>query len=180
MRNAPAPAPDPAPDPVAATTGDAHDLPRPAAFLCGVVESVCFLLILSFVVITTMAVVARYILNASLPWSEEMVRFTLLWCVMLGAVVITLKGQHLQMEVVQDALGGRARLALRVLAHLATLAFAVVLLVQGWALVQRSTALSPALRLPMWTIHLAMPVGAVGIGLGAMVRLWVELRGRAS
>lgn len=157
---------------------DDRDTSLPAALthLRQAIDLLCFLLILSFVVVVMAAVIFRYVLNASLPWSEEFIRFSLFWCIMLGAITITLRDQHLRIELVQDLVPPDARRILRIAAHASTVAFSLILLFQGLELIQRTTSTSPALGLPMWTVYAAMPVGAVGIGLGASWHLWNSLR----
>mgnify|MGYP006172839951 CR=1 FL=1 len=52
------------------------------------------LLILTLVVITTAAVVARYALGAPLQWTEEMSGILMIWIVFIGAI-----GHHIQGQV---------------------------------------------------------------------------------
>jgi TRAP-type C4-dicarboxylate transport system permease small subunit len=63
---------------------------RPASLVRRLLEAACFVLILSFVVVVGLAVLFRYGLNASPPWSEEAIRFSLFWCILMGAVLVTM------------------------------------------------------------------------------------------
>jgi TRAP-type C4-dicarboxylate transport system permease small subunit len=145
-------------------------------FLRRAVEFLCFLLTVSFVVVVVMAVVARYVINASLPWSEEFIRFSLFWSVVLGAIHVAIDDQHLRLEVIQQMLPRYLRLCCVILAHLATIGFCYYLFRYGWVLVERSTSTSPALQLPMSVVYAAMPVSAAGIALASGWHVLRELR----
>lgn len=43
-------------------------------------------------------VFSRYILNASIGWTEEVARFVFIWLIFMGAVIATKNRQHLRVE----------------------------------------------------------------------------------
>lgn len=141
-----------------------------------VLEFTCFLFVVSFVIVVTLAVIFRYVINASLPWSEEFIRFSLFWCVCLGAILVSLDDEHLRIDFIQSSLKPRAERVLKVAAHLVTLGFCFSLAYFGFELVSRSSSRSPALQLPMSWVYLAMAVGAVGIAIATFWRILLVLK----
>ncbi|WP_026381802.1 TRAP transporter small permease [Afifella pfennigii] len=153
--------------------------PRILVLLRRGLEMACFAFVISFVTVVSMAVIYRYVLNASLPWSEEFIRFSLFWCVVLGAILMTLDDGHLRIEALQSVLPEPLRKAFQIAAHLVTIGFCIALFYYGLDLVERTTSRSPALHFPMRYVYLAMVIGALGIGLAAVWRIVLILRGEA-
>ena len=119
-------------------------------------------------VLVLVQVVLRYILNAALPWVEEMTVFLMIWMAFMGAAVGVRRGTHIAMTMLVERLPkGLARVIFYV-STLAIIAFAGVVVWQGVLLVisvgnQRSAALG----VPMTFPYLVVPLGAVLIILQA-------------
>jgi TRAP-type C4-dicarboxylate transport system permease small subunit len=134
-----------------------------AYWLKRVIEVLVTVAIISFTVVALLAVIYRYVLNDSLVWSEEFIRYSLFWVVMLGAALLSYENGHLFIEALHDALPPPLRKIVVQLCHALTIIFCAILAVQGYLLVMRTTGTSPALRLPMRWVYAAMPVGSVAI-----------------
>lgn len=132
-------------------------------------------LTLSFVVVVLMAVYYRYVLNDSLVWTEEFIRFTLFWLVLIGAALVALENGHLRIEVVQRIAPEPVANALESLARLCTIAFCVILAWQTYELFGRTTGTSPALRFPMRWVYAAMIFGGIATIIGT-VHAWLWRR----
>src|SRR2546421_11267017 len=79
----------------------------------------------------TLQIIARYTaLIPSYIWTEEMARFLFIWTIMIGAMVGVRESAHFEVDVWPD-LPRRAEAAVRILARLGVLAFAVIFLVAG-------------------------------------------------
>jgi TRAP-type C4-dicarboxylate transport system permease small subunit len=145
----------------------AHPVVRSISFVAywlkRVIEVLVTIAILSFTVVALLAVIYRYVLNDSLVWSEEFIRYSLFWVVMLGAALLSYENGHLFIEALHDALPPPLRKFIVQICHLLTIIFCTILAVQGYFLVMRTTGTSPALRLPMRWVYAAMPVGSVAI-----------------
>jgi C4-dicarboxylate transporter, DctQ subunit len=126
------------------------------------VEGLAVATLLFFTLLVLIQVFARYVLNQSIFWSEEIVRYGLIWSVMLGTGLCTYREAHLRIELLELVLGPRGRFVLAILCDLLLLAFAVILCWQGIVLIQRTLMQSTAVAgLPMWVVYSAMPIGAV-------------------
>lgn len=65
-----------------------------------------FLAVLGAALVITVVcnVVARYVFHNSIPWSEELSRFTFIWSICIGAVLANDRCEHMQLDFVVKAL----------------------------------------------------------------------------
>lgn len=119
--------------------------------------------ILSLVVMALVVganVALRYTTNASLPWADEVARYLMIWMTFLGAGLALREGGHVAITNLQEALPGRAQIALRGGIVLMLLLFFLFMIVTGHEYLTRMQyQKSPALRLSFWYVYAAMPVG---------------------
>jgi len=62
-----------------------------------VVEPIAALLVLLEVIILSAGIIARYIFNSPLTWSDELASIVFIWLVMLGAVIALGRGEHMRL-----------------------------------------------------------------------------------
>jgi TRAP-type C4-dicarboxylate transport system permease small subunit len=125
-------------------------------------EAVTVALLVVYFVLVVLQVFFRYVLNRSLFWSEEVVRFALVWSVMLGSAVVAYRGEHIRIDALDAVLPPRARLVVSRVAGFLTFAFCVILAGTGIQFTARTlTQRSPVLEVPVWAVYAAVPVGAV-------------------
>src|SRR5258705_1122430 len=75
---------------------DAGDRPAPAAWR--LLEVTAGLLIGAMTVLVSVQVFARYVLNDTPPWSEELCRYLFVWASFLGACVAMRRAAHLGVD----------------------------------------------------------------------------------
>src|SRR6185295_14528954 len=75
---------------------DAGDRPAPAAWR--LLEVTAGLLIGAMTVLVTIQVFARYVLNDTPPWSEELCRYLFVWASFLGACLAMRRAAHLGVD----------------------------------------------------------------------------------
>ena len=119
----------------------------------------------------------RFVLNASLSWSEEAQIFGHVWLVFLGIGVAYRRGAHMHVETFREMLAPRLGAAFDLLVELMWAAFAVSLVWLGYrvALVA-ALQLSPGLEVPMSTVYYGMVLGGAYLGLVALRRIGGWLR----
>ncbi len=112
---------------------------------------------------TLLQVFYRYVLDSPLIWSEELVRYLCVWLTFLGASVLVAKGTHLRLGLrLLSRLPPRLAVALEVLLDLIVCVVLVLLTWQGARFAYLSHILhSPALRIPMWWVWIAVPINGV-------------------
>ena len=120
-------------------------------------------------------VLARYLFSA--PWkaADEVMTFTMVWGVFLGAGLVSLRGGHLAMDLLSGSLPAPLAAALRIAGA------ALLVLVLGFVALQSVEFLdtiatigmtSMGAGLPMWLPHLAIPAGFLLMVAGTLLRLF--------
>ncbi len=97
-----------------------------------IVLFICKLLLIGDIIITSWAVLGRYVPFISDPhWSEEIVLTLMAYMAVLSATLAIRRRAHIRMTIYDNKLSRKAILCLDLLADLAVLALGVILLVQG-------------------------------------------------
>lgn len=113
-------------------------------------------LLAAVLLVAVARVVARYLLDVSMPWSEELTRLLFIWLIMIGAA----RTSHLRIDVVPELLGrGRARLFLEIAVALLSVGLLGLLVWKGFGLIalttyDRYTALDLSLQYLYWSLIL--------------------------
>lgn len=124
-------------------------------------RAVSVLVIACYFVLVLMQVFFRYVLNESLFWSEEIVRYGLVWGVMLGSAIVARERAHIRIEVIENFLPPTTKRGLQLVANLLSLAFCIILCWTGIDFVDRTWFQNSAsLGVPMRAVYLAIPIGA--------------------
>lgn len=126
----------------------------------GLMAILC-LLLASMSTLAFAQVVARYFLGSPLTWSEELLRFALIWLPFLGAGIVVRKGQLIAVEFLVGLLPAKLVEVIRVAILLLAGLFWLVLAVYGFSvlgIVQGMRA--GATEVPMWIIYSVIPLGS--------------------
>jgi len=116
----------------------------------------------AFMVLTTFAqVVSRYCLHRSISFTEELVRYLLIWVTMLGIAAAAKRRSHIGLRVLTLWRPCLARWTL-LLGSLCACAFFAVLMIYGADMVWRlhRVQTTEALGWPMWWAGMSVPLGA--------------------
>ena len=134
--------------------------------LYAVLKAIVVFILAFYLILVLLQVFFRYVLNESLFWAEEAVRFSMVWAVLLGSAVVARDRAHIRIDVVENMLPPRIRKGLDLVLDLLMIAFCLILVVTGLQFAGRSMMqTSPSLGLPMWAVYGAMPLGASLQGL---------------
>jgi len=134
------------------------------------------LLLLAAVGLNCANIVFRYFFDFSLLASDELQVFAMVLITFLGAITVSMQGQHLCMDVLAQAASGRARRILALCEALVTIAAAGLMAWASASFVARLFGMgqrSGMADLPMWIPH-----GAVTLGFGAIALLALARAGR--
>ncbi|MGC9369917.1 MAG: TRAP transporter small permease [Paracoccaceae bacterium] len=125
-------------------------------------EAVAAILLIAVIAMNLAQVFFRYVLVDPISWSEETMRHTTTWMVMLAAAPALLRREHMEVSLFDGVRSAWLRRAVGVLVHLSVAGFCVLLIVKGFpAAIDNMRQVSPAVRIPMTIPYLAIPVGAV-------------------
>src|ERR1700728_3930659 len=97
------------------------------AWLGAAVELIAAALVAAEIVILFSGVVARYVFDAPLVWSDELASMLFLWLAMLGAVIAFRRDEHMRMTAAVGMLSASSRALLDTFATGAALAFMLLI-----------------------------------------------------
>jgi TRAP-type C4-dicarboxylate transport system permease small subunit len=122
----------------------------------------------------------RFVLNASLSWSEEAQIFGHIWIVFLAIPIAYRRGVHLYVETIRRRFPARIGFAFDLLVELTWAGFAAALTYLSYrvALVAALQE-SPGLEIPMSYPYYGLVLGGVYLLFIALRRIAAQLTGRA-
>lgn len=132
-----------------------------ARLLARSTEVIATLLMIAVTLLNLTQVCGRYFFNTGFSWTEEAMRYSMIWLMMMGSVACIFRVEHMGIEALEALVP--ARYARFVRSGLYTIAgvFCVVILVYGWPLALRNARqVAPASQIPMIVPYMALPVGA--------------------
>jgi tripartite ATP-independent transporter DctM subunit len=110
-------------------------------------------------------VVARYVFNRPLTWSDELASILFLWLAMLGAVIALRRGEHMRLTTIVGGLAPRAREFVETLTSCVVVLFVGLLLQPAYEhFDDQWVVTTPALE---W--HDGVRVAAIGVGAALML-----------
>jgi TRAP-type C4-dicarboxylate transport system permease small subunit len=119
-----------------------------------------FLIVMVLVIFSQ--VFARFILEDSITWSEELSRFLMIWGVFLGVAYASKKGQLIAVEVLPHYLPQKAKLVVHYIVQVLSIIFCGFFFVYGLMMTLEVThQTSPALGISMAVPYSAIPIGMV-------------------
>lgn len=135
---------------------------RLAELLTVATESIGALLMGSIVVINLLQVFFRYVVVAPLGWTEEAMRYSVVWITFLVAGAALFRGEQMILDMFGDSLPPKLRRIQAILILLAVSAFCLILVVYGWPLALRNAAQhSPTAEIPMIIPYISVVVGGI-------------------
>lgn len=112
-------------------------------------------------------VFSRYVLQSPAIYTEETLRFVMIWMGFLGSAYAFGKDQHLRLVFITNRLKGNARNILLTVNGLIVIFFSMIILLQGGIKMVESsmTQVSPILNVKMGYVYTILPLSAVLITL---------------
>ena len=123
-------------------------------------EIVAAILLIAVILMNLAQVFYRYVLVDPLSWSEETMRYSTTWMVMLAGSSALFRGEHMVISLFDNIQSLRMRNFFRLLVLACIGGFCVLLMWEGFpAAIDNMRQVSPATRIPMTIPYLAIPVG---------------------
>lgn len=143
-----------------------------------VVEGVLLLLMVALCVDVFLGVFSRYVMGRTFTWYDEIARLLFVWIVFLGAAVGIRRGAHFRLHLLVDRFPPRTRRAVHVLGVLVLMGFGLLLIQEGWKLVQLGEyQRTPVMGLSKQYVYASVPAGGVLTILYSLPLLWRAIRG---
>ncbi|SDL77422.1 TRAP transporter small permease [Halarsenatibacter silvermanii] len=151
-----------------------------SAFIDGLnllLKGAIILILTALLVVMLMQVFFRYVLFSSLPWSEEVARFLLIWLVMLASAYGFSLGEHIKIEFFKKKFIDNEVLTsiFNIVIYIILLFMLSLMVYYGYDLAASiSFQSSPALRISMFWPTLALPLGGAFMMLQTIKLLLAE------
>lgn len=135
---------------------------RAALLLARATETVATLLLITVTILNLTQVVGRYAFSIGFSWTEELMRYLMIWLMMLGSVAAIYRVEHMGVETLEAMVAPRYGALVRSALYSVGAIFCLVVLIYGWPLALRNAGqVAPASGIPMIYPYMALPVGAV-------------------
>lgn len=124
---------------------------------------ICIFLFFAILGLGTIQIVSRYIANLSAPWTEELMRFSMIWLAMIGSALTIRVDGHVAVDILLSyTKSAKTRMILFVVARLICVVFLIVFMPFSIQLIIRSSVSRAAsLPIPFAYVYAAVPVGIV-------------------
>jgi len=132
-----------------------------ARLLARSTEILAALLLIAVTALNLTQVGGRYLFATGFSWTEEVMRYMMIWLMMLGSVACIFRVEHMGIEALETLVPPHRVALVKSALYSVAAIFCVVILIFGWPLAMRNAAqVAPASRIPMIIPYLALPVGA--------------------
>lgn len=125
-------------------------------------EAILTVVMSAMTIAVTAQIVLRYIFSLPLDWSEELARFSFVWCIYMGASLAVVRRKHLKIDAALFLFPKPCRPWVELLGKVLFLVFALIMVYCSWEHFARITwirpQLSPAMRIPMGIAYAAIPL----------------------
>ena len=129
-------------------------------------ELICMVLLSFMVILATWQVITRYVLNNPSTVSEDLLIYSFVWMALLGASYVFGKKDHMSMVFFKEKFIGvniKRKFTLNLTSEIMVIIFSALVLVLGGVQISNLAMgqISPALKIPMGYIYLALPISGV-------------------
>lgn len=147
-------------------------------FIFRTAEVVLILVAVLVFIAVTVAVFSRFVLNASVPWADELPALALIWLTFLGAAVLSKRNENLNFDGVSASLPISIQRILDVFNSLVIPIFLAILVYYGWKFtVQTWSRTAITLPLNIGLVRLVVPLSGVLMMLVYVNRIYRAVRG---
>jgi TRAP-type C4-dicarboxylate transport system permease small subunit len=152
-------------------------LSRLSDLLNRISEIVCCGVLLAMTLVVVIQVVCRYFLAASLTWSEEFARYSLVWITFLGGSIAVKKRAHMGLHSLVDTLPPKAQHLVETLTLICIMGFLSIATLKGFQLALFNMAqYSPAMGISIGIVYFAVPSGSILMLVHVTVQLTAVIR----
>ena len=139
----------------------------------------CAVLLSFMTILVLIQVFSRYVLNSPVAFTEELVRYSLIWTGFIGAAYAFSTREHMSLTLVRDKFTGKAHTALLVAIDGLILLLAIlVITIGGFKLaVSASREFSALLGIPRSLVYAIAPISGVFIVIAQIINIYEDITG---
>lgn len=115
------------------------------------------------VIVIFLQVFFRFVIKASLPWSEELARYVMAYAIFIGGAIAAKEGSHIGINVIVSILPKPLDKYMKGIAIIISVIFSVLLLYLSIIIIMflmKTGQKSPAMLIPIWVAYFSLPLGA--------------------
>ena len=146
-------------------------------------EGILAALLAVMTLLTFVQVVLRYLFGTGFVWALEANTYLFAWLILLGISYGVRAHAHIGVDVLVKALPTNARRAVGLVAILLCLAYAVIMLIGSWRLIDKLMllgALGQDIPVPRWLLSIVLPLGFLLLAVRLLEQAWAIWRGDAA
>lgn len=119
----------------------------------------------------TWQIFTRWVLKDPSTFTDELLRYLLIWASFIGSAYCFYKDQHLALDLVTKKANGGFKLVLDIFIEAAIIFFVVYVFVMGGAKLQgNATNYSSVMRIPFKTLYAILPLSGVFIIIARVLK----------
>lgn len=144
-----------------------------------ILEALACLMLVVMVVVVCWQVISRYVLGTPSTFTEELLRFALVWLSMLGIAYVSGKQQHISLTLFIDKASPAVRHVWMLMLQICIAVFALYALIIGGLQISTISMeqFSPALNISMGHVYYALPLSGVLIIIYSVLNIMDHLHG---
>jgi len=112
-------------------------------------------------------VILRYVFKAGLPWSEELIRYVIIWATFIGIGLLARKEAHVSIDFFAAFMSKKNQRYMTLFADFVSIVFCFIMVYYSFDTVSKQIATaqkSPALQMPFYIVYFCLPLGfALGV-----------------
>ena len=125
-------------------------------------KMVLLVLVGGIVVTTMLQIVARFILMVSIPWTDELARYLMIWASFVGLGVAYRKRELICVEFFREKLPSHLLKVALLISDVLCSIFAIFIVTYGAKLcLQNATQASPSMRISLGIVYAVVPLGCL-------------------
>ncbi len=126
-------------------------------------STICVVLFIVMVVLTTFQVITRYVFNSPSSISEVLTRYSFVWLIILSATYVFGQRDHICISFLKDKFTGKAKKIIDIVIECVVIIFALLIMVYGGFVVTQMNMLQydSMLKIPTGYIYSVIPICGV-------------------
>jgi len=122
--------------------------------------AVAMFLLAVIVIVGTAQIFCRYVLNSSLIWSEEFMRYGFVWVSMLSCSIAMREHKHISVDFLTSSIGPRVNLVLYIITRLLSVVYILMMIPAGIQLCMKTAGARSSILPVSWSlVYAAYPIG---------------------
>lgn len=128
-----------------------------------IISTVCVIIFIAMVLLTTYQVGVRYIFKSPSSISETLTRYMFVWLIILSATYVFGQRDHICINALKDTFSAKTKKAVNIFGECIVILFAVMIMIYGGSVITKMNMLQydSILNIPTGLIYSVIPICGV-------------------